>query len=100
MSDPHNPHGLPEAPKAWMCQECDSRIDGDLLEAPHPFITDAKVYGCPVCKSIECLVAACTVEGCTSPVSSGVPGALGYRYSWLCFQHYHEHSNSNTDTSR
>jgi DNA-directed RNA polymerase subunit RPC12/RpoP len=82
---------LPEAPKAYLCTECGARVEtADVLTAPNPFDPDDTISACPECRSIEQFARACTVPDCKNTVGCGVPGALGYRYAWLCGKHYRE----------
>ena len=86
---------LPEAPKRYKCGECD-HVCGEPLIAPNPFDPTWNISGCPSCKSVETMLYACQVEGCDEHSTSGVPGAYGYRYAWLCGDHYLEWTRRKT----
>lgn len=80
---------LPEAPKRYKCGECDHLCDEPLVAA-NPFDPSETIMGCPSCRSAESLIIACCIQGCRDVAAAGVPGAHGYRYAWLCGDHYLE----------
>ena len=76
----------PEAPEKWLCTEC-LEVSFGRLEAQNPFDPEDTLCGCEKCKAAEKLIQACQHPGCEQPASGGYPGALGYRYAWLCYKH-------------
>lgn len=56
-----------------------------IIIAPHPFIPDATVTGCPNCKDIDCTRVACDEPDCWEAATIGMPTSDGYRYT--CFAH-------------
>lgn len=79
---------LPEAPEKWKCTECGS-ITSVPLEAPHPFMPDEPITGCPNCLEANSLAGACQFPGgCHEFSSSGTPGGYGFRYIWTCSKHH------------
>lgn len=79
---------LPEAPKKWLCQNCNHvSMDDELLTAPNPFEEGDTLYACPNCREMGDLCKACAISGCENPATGGHPGACGYRYAWTCWQH-------------
>lgn len=68
------------------CVECDSISDENtLLTAQNPFDETETIHGCPVCKSIDTMVAVCDEPGCDKDVSCGWPSDAGYRHT--CYEH-------------
>lgn len=65
--------------RKWLCTECD-RVSADdaLLMAPHPFMADQVITGCPLCREAERLLTACDWPGCAKASSSGTPTPDGY----------------------
>ena len=76
------------AKRRWICRECGHVcFDEYILEAPHPFDPEGFVAGCPECKSVDSFISACASEDCRNEASGGHPGAFGFRYLWLCWEH-------------
>ena len=75
------------APPRWRCDACGHiSIDGELLEAPHPFQPGGIVLGCPGCRGIGTdLERVCDVPGCSRVVACGTPTPTGYRST--CSEH-------------
>ena len=84
---PNNPDGLPEAPPKWRCAVC-GWVGAEYLTAPNPFDPTEPVNGCPECKSVDQIFTACAAAGCREPGTSGGPGNLGYRYAFVCHEHW------------
>ena len=78
---------LPEAPARWFCREC-AAVSDTPLEGRNPFDPNELVYGCPACKAVGTLEAACQMSGCDRPSVCGVPDVGGFRYMRLCGYHY------------
>ena len=57
----------------------------DALRAPHPFMPEETIRGCPGCNNIECLVVVCDHPDCWEPYTQGTPTADGYRTT--CSKH-------------
>lgn len=71
----------------WKCAECDHICtQAELLEAPNPFCDTYQIVGCPNCKAVESLEAACAIEGCKKLGTCGGPGADGI-YRFTCYEH-------------
>lgn len=52
-------------PDKMVCQECGARVHTDeMLTAPHPFLSDDTIIGCPKCREARCLETACDEPGC------------------------------------
>lgn len=80
---------LPEAPEKYICREC-GHVSDALLVAVNPFDPEQEITGCVRCFEVNAHSCACQVEGCDRLSTAGVPGAYGYRYAWLCSDHYGE----------
>jgi DNA-directed RNA polymerase subunit RPC12/RpoP len=54
----------------YICRDC-GRIfkDHEVLRGRNPFDSNAEITGCPRCKAIDRLVAACDYEGCQTPAT-------------------------------
>jgi hypothetical protein len=71
----------------WKCRECDHICTGaEMLTAPNPFADTAEVHGCPKCRAVESLSAACAIEGCGRDGTCGGPGSDGV-YRTTCYEH-------------
>lgn len=57
----------------------------DVLEAPHPFITDIQTHGCPACRCIVDFRLLCDEPGCLLEATMGTPMPSGYRNT--CYNH-------------
>jgi len=64
----------------WIGPEC------ELLHAPHPFINQRDIYGCPNCREVENFSYLCDEPACNKVVTCGWPSADGYRST--CYEHY------------
>ena len=72
--------------KKWKCEECDTITDEDkILIAESPFDPANMITGCPFCRSVNSLQAACDEYGCEKLASCGFPTAEGYRVT--CGEH-------------
>jgi len=72
-----------------ICEECKCvSLRGELLKAPHPFIPDDLIFGCPACNEAARLHACCDVLDCKQPADCGTPSPDGYRQ--VCGEHYRE----------
>jgi hypothetical protein len=68
------------------CCECNWRgTASEVLTAPNPWDDTDEVVGCPNCKNVNTIVAACDVAGCWKDASCGTPTPTGYRHT--CFAH-------------
>lgn len=64
------------------CDECGWRGDNsETLTAQNPFDLMEEITGCPRCKAIERLVAACDEPGCWCTVTCATSIRGGYRMS-------------------
>jgi len=64
----------------WYCTECNwYGTIGEFLSAPNPFDENDSIIGCPNCKQVECIEAACDEPGCKKSASCGTPSGDGYR---------------------
>ena len=71
----------------WLCTHCRTRSDDDeLLRAPHPFIEEDSIWGCPNCRETDNITRACDEEGCLQEASAGTPTQEG-GYTWRCSSH-------------
>jgi hypothetical protein len=72
--------------RQFACRECRTIVyEAHLLTAPHPFIEDEIVAGCPACKEIDCFSLVCDEPDCERTVSCGTPTPSGYRQT--CGEH-------------
>jgi hypothetical protein len=78
--------------RRWICKCSWCGLESALLVAPHPFIKDDFVSGCPSCCEMDSLEVACQGAGCNKPASAGYQGPFGY--TWSCSDHYAEYLNS------
>jgi hypothetical protein len=72
----------------WVCTEhrC-GWVGTEFLSAPNPFDPDGgEIVGCPQCKGISTLVAACHHEGCNEQANCGEKWPDGV-YRWSCYGH-------------
>ena len=68
------------------CRECGWVGEShEALRAPHPFAEEGEIAGCPACREVERMGAACDVPSCSMQATSGlmVEGA----YKLLCSYH-------------
>jgi len=73
----------------WLCNECSKIVyDPQVLKAPHPFMPDTELYGCPYCRHVESLTTACSIDGCNNRGTNGFPTLKGY--TWTCDKHAEE----------
>lgn len=71
----------------WKCRECGHICTtAEMLTAPNPFADTAEICGCPDCKAVESLSAACAIEGCKRDGTCGGHGADGV-YRTTCYEH-------------
>ena len=71
----------------WRCKECDHICNTtELLHAANPFDPTDTVTGCPQCKSIDSMSAACAIEGCNHWGTCGGTHKDGV-YRTTCFKH-------------
>ena len=71
----------------WICRECNHIVaDSKLLRAPHPFLNNCELIGCPECREIGTFKAACHQAGCQWAGSCGELGPDGI-YRWSCAKH-------------
>jgi len=71
-----------------LCEDSKCGWHGQLdetLEAPHPFIKDEKIRGCPVCLHPQDFFLACDEPGCWRQADCGTPTTDGYRQT--CGRH-------------
>jgi len=70
-----------------LCGDCGATFGPSQYQiAPHPFIQDEHVYGCPACGWLEA-TQVCDASNCDRPVTSGTPNFDGYRYIRACRDH-------------
>jgi hypothetical protein len=71
----------------WRCKECDHVCtNATMLTAPNPFNSEWVIHGCPECKAVDQLVAACAAEGCYADASCGCTHKDGV-YRHTCHRH-------------
>jgi hypothetical protein len=69
-----------------ICLECRWHgLGWNVLKAPNPFDPEDEILGCPKCKEVNSMVAACDEFDCWEEGSCGTPTLKGYR--WTCFRH-------------
>lgn len=70
----------------WKCENCGAvRDNEELLSAPHPFKPGLEIDGCPACREVGMITAACDENGCTEAACMGTPTETGYRH--FCSKH-------------
>lgn len=68
----------------------------DVLQSPNPFDPDDMLTGCPKCRQVESLGAACFAEGCGREATCGTPTQDGYK--WSCAEHRPDAAASQSET--
>ena len=69
------------------CDECGWKGNTfDLLSAPHPFLVNVDINGCPDCKEVNSFTRACDEDLCWHEASSGTPTTDG-GYKFHCHHH-------------
>ncbi len=72
--------------RRWRCLRCAWIGTREaMLEAPHSFLTDEIVLGCPSCREIDKFELMCDVEDCPNEATCGLLSAAGYRR--ICRHH-------------
>lgn len=68
------------------CEDCGWKgTHEDALKAPHPFLPEDEIQGCPQCFEVSTLRNCCDEEGCWDLVQAGTPSPNGYRLT--CSKH-------------
>ena len=84
--------------KKWKCEECDTITDEDkILIADSPFDPANIITGCPVCRSVNSLQAACDEYGCKKLATCGFPTAEGYRVT--CGEHMRKYKEKTEEVN-
>lgn len=73
-------------PPKWKCTAC-GWSGTELLSAPHPFLSEVTIDGCPGCREIGEIVRLCDEPGCLRPSSGGYPDEHGV-YRIVCSLHF------------
>lgn len=77
----------PDAKVLCDCPDCDwnGRV-ADLIIARRPTQRAPNLYGCPRCNNYDCIVAACSANGCGQRGTRGVPVKLegGFELMYFC----------------
>jgi len=72
----------------WICKSCERICStGDILRAANPFDKEKEIIGCPVCKEIGEIVAACDEPGCRKVASNGWSDSKTKTYRHTCYNH-------------
>jgi hypothetical protein len=74
--------------KRWFCEECNWRgTETELLSANNPFDPEYVIVGCPKCKEINTMRAACDEPDRWKEATCGFPVEEPQRYRNTCYQH-------------
>ena len=69
------------------CVNCNSVFrDDELLIAPHPFLENEEICGCPFCREVEGFDLVCDAPGCQNTIAVGRTWPDGV-YRNTCHQH-------------